>query len=108
MSIFRHDLKDLRADCPDGILCSGVCQEFRAGRPKVVTQPTVTKVANLAKLAKPTAFTKFSIASKIESSPSFVFINAWDSDFTSLMSPKRRESKHRSLNARYWRTDSLD
>jgi len=88
MSIFRHDLKDLRADCRNGTRYSSVCQEFRAGRAKVVTQRTVTKVDKLAKLAKPTAFTKFSIASKIESSPSFVFVNAGDSDFTSLMSPK--------------------
>src|SRR5437667_3993787 len=87
------------ATVPSAAQCA---KNSERGGPKWLLSKTVAKVA------KATAFTKFFIASKIESSRSFVFVSAWDSEFTSLMSPKRRESKHRSLNARYWRTDSLD
>ncbi len=86
------------ATVPSAAQCA---KNSERGGPKWLLSKTVAKVA------KATAFTKFFIASKIESSRSFVFVSAWDSEFTSLMSPKRRESKHRSLNARYWRTDSL-
>jgi hypothetical protein len=76
MSIFRHDLKDLRADYRNRTLCSTVGQEFRTGRPKVVTQQTAAKAAEAAEAAEATAFTKFFIASKIESSRSLVFVSA--------------------------------